>query len=359
MDMSLDIKDLAALFELSRDAILGEENGIVRLVNPAAKAFLGAKEGDAAEAYFPPDIVRSPMTRFVASGIIRGRSMTISVTRQNGLSLYIVPRQENLNDPVPEGAAAELGTLLMTERMALDRLVKLADNKDDESAAQLTSILYRTHYRAKRLQEHLAMASLLRRNALPYEPRLLTLGDIVSDTVSTTQSLTAKTGITLLQDCDEGCHIRGDRHLIEVLLFNLLSNSFLHTKYGGTIRVTLKRRDRYCILGVDDTGDGISSLRLSDLLPDGAAPIMTDPSTGAGLGLSLARGIAELHNGALILESFEDAGTRLRISFPLLSPEESLLLREPDPQRADGLDLALTELSGVLDRDIYTRRMFD
>jgi len=357
--MSLDIKDLAALFELSRDSILGEENGIVRFVNPTAKAFLGAKEGDAADAYFPADIVRAPMTRFVAAGKIRGRSMTISVTRQNGLSLYIVPRQENLNDPVPEGAAAELGTLLMTARMALDRLVELAVTRDGGSEAQLTSILYRTHYRAKRLQEHLAMTSLLRRNALPYEPRLLTLEDIVADTVSTTQSLTAKTGITLLQDCDEGCHIRGDRHLIEVLLFNLLSNSLLHTKSGGTIRLILKRRDRYCILGVDDSGDGISSLRLSDLLPDGATPNMTDPATGTGLGLTLARGIAELHDGTLILESRENAGTRLRISFPLLSPSDYHLLREPDSQRADGMDLALTELSCVVDRDVYTRRMFD
>ena len=272
MDMSLDIKDLAALFELSRDAILGEEDGVVRLVNPAARAFLGAKEGDAAEAYFPADIVRAPMTRFVAAGKIRGHSLTISVTRQKGLSLYIVPYHESLNDPIPEGAAAELGTLLMTERMALDRLVNLIDAEDGEAAAQCTSILYRTHYRAKRLQEHLAMASLLRRNALPYEPHLLTLEDIVADTVSTTKSLTAKTGITLLQECDEGCHIRGDRHLIEVLLFNLLSNSLLHTKSGGTIRVTLAKRDRYCILGVDDSGDGIPSMRLADLFPDGSSP---------------------------------------------------------------------------------------
>ena len=357
--MSLDIKDLAALFELSRDAVLGETGGIVQFANPAAKTLLGTKEGDAIEAYFPADVVRAPIERYVAAGVIRGRSMTISVTRQNGLSLYIVPRKENCSDPIPEGAAAELGMLLMTERMALDRLVELADAEDTGNAAQFTSILYRTHYRAKRLQEHLAMAALLQRGALPFEPRLLPLEDVVADVISTTQSLAAKTGIRFLADCDEDCHIRGDRHLIEVLLFNLLSNSMLHTKSGGTIRVTLSKRDRNCILGVDDSGDGIPAERLADLMPDGAGPSLTDPAAGAGLGLMLARGIAEIHNGTLILESREDAGTRLRVSFPRLSQEESLLLREPDPHRPDGMDLALTELSGALGRDVYTRRMFD
>ena len=355
--MSLDISSLASLFSLSRDAVIGETDGIVRFANPAAKEDLRAAEGKPAEAFLPTDVVHAPSERFVAAGKIRGRSVTISVTRQDGLSLYIVPRPENpvsLND----GAAAELGSLLMTERMALDRLVDIA-GADAGGAADFTAILYRTHYRIKRLQEHLAMASLLQRGEFPFEPRLLPLEEIVDGVCGTARSLTAESGVELRVRCDGACQIRGDRRLIEVLLFNLLSNSLLHTKAGGTILVTLNRTEKACILGVDDAGDGIPSERLADILPGGAAPSLTDPSSGARLGLALARGIAELHGGTLLLESRENVGTRLRVSFPLVSEEEFGMLREPEPPRADGMDLALTELSGALSRSVYTRRMFD
>ena len=356
--MSLDISSLAALFALSRDAVIGETDGVVRFANPAAKELFGAKEGEPAEAYLPADAVRAASDRFIAAGKVRDRRVTVSVTRQNGLSLYTIPRPESRPASLPDGAAAELATLVMTERMALDRLVEIVGAGSGD-AADFTAILYRTHYRIKRLQEHLAMSSLLQQGELPFEPRLLPLEEIVADVCSTARSLSPETGVEFRVDCDGDCRIRGDRHLIEVLLFNLLSNSLLHTKAGGAIRVTLVRTEKTCILGVDDAGDGIPSERLADILPGGTIPSMTDPAAGAGLGLSLARGIAELHGGTLLLESRENVGTRLRISFPLVSPDEFGTLRTPDPVRADGMDLALTELSGALDRSVYTRRMFD
>ena len=360
MDMSLDYSALGPLFALSRDAVTGIENGIVRFANPAAQKLLGVREGDDAGQVFPEDILRSPSERFVAAGSIGGRSLTVSVTRHSGLSLYVIPREEPSADRLPEGAAAEMGALLMTERMAIDRLVDLSGAASGGGDAEkYASILYRTHFRAKRLQTHLAMTALLQKGALPCEQKLVALDEVAADICDTTRSLAADTGVELRFEAGEPCRILGDRRLLEILLFNLLSNSLLHTKPGDTIRVTLAPQGQRCILAVDDNGEGIPPDRLAELLPGGAHPDMANPAAGTGLGLPLARGIAELHGGVLLLESREDGGARLRVSFPLLSQTESFELNEPEPMRPDGADLALTELSVVLDRSVYTPRMFD
>ena len=157
--MSLDISSLASLFELSRDAVTGIENGVVRFANPAARELLGVREGDEAGRYFPEDILQSAADRFIAAGTVGGRSVTVSVTRRDGLTLCAIPQEETPAESLTGYAAAELGALLMTERMALDRLFDLHGPSDDESAEKYASILYRTHYRVKRLHEHLAYAA--------------------------------------------------------------------------------------------------------------------------------------------------------------------------------------------------------
>ena len=358
--MSLDFSALGPLFALSRDAVTGIEKDVVRFANPAAQKLLGVREGNDARQVFPEDILRAPSERFVAAGRIGSRSLTVSVTRQGGLSLFVIPRDAPSADRLPEGAASELGVLLMTERMAIDRLVALSGAASaGGDADKYASILYRTHFRAKRLQEHLAMTALLEKGALPCEQKRVALDEVAAGVCDTTRSLAADTGVELHYEADGDFRIRGDRRLLEILLFNLLSNSLLHTKPGDTIRVTLTRQGQRCILAVDDNGEGIPPERLAELLPGGAYPDMSDPAAGTGLGLPLARGIAELHGGVLLLESRGEGGARLRVSFPLLSPEESVELQEPEPMRPDGADLALTELSVVLDRSVYTPRMFD
>lgn len=357
--MSLDISALASLFELSRDAVTGIENGVVRFANPAARELLGVREGDSAGQYFPEDVLRSDAERFIASCVIGGRSASVSVTRQDGLTLCVLPREERSADNLAGCAAAELGALLMTERMALDRMIDLCGAETGGETGKYASILYRSHYRVKRLQEHLAMASLLRKRELPCSRQLLALDEVAAGVCSTTRALAADSGAEVRFEADEVFPILGDRRLLEVLLFNLLSNSLLHARSGGTVRVSLTRQGRRCVLAVDDDGEGIPAERLAELLPENAAPDMADPAAGVGLGLPLVRGIAELHGGAVLLESRESVGTRIRVSFPLLPPEESMKLKEPELLRPDGADLALTELSVALDRSVYTRRMFD
>ena len=360
MDMSLDLSALSSLFELSRDAVVGAEDGVVRFANPAARSLLGAEAGAPAEQFLPPDIVREPGSRFTASGLFGGRSMAVSVTRQGSFSLYLVSLPaEAPGVSAAEAANAELGSLLMTQRLALDMLLDATGAEGSGVASGYAAILYKTYYRAKRLHDHLAYLSLLEGEAFRARRRLLALDELFEAVCGTTDTLAREKGVSVRFEAAERCPVLGDAQMLETLLFNLLANSLLHTEAGGVIRVSLARQGAKYVLAVDDPGGGMAPDRLASLMGESPEPDLTDPGAGAGLGLALVRRIAEKHGGALFIESRPGEGTHLRVTFERPRPEELSTLREPDVYTPDSMDLALTELSVVLDKSVYNRTMFD
>ena len=75
---------------------------------------------------------------------------------------------------------------------------------------------------------------------------------------------------------------------------------------------------------------------------------------GAGLGLSVVRGVAQLHGGTLLLESREGQGARVSVSLP---ENPNLTLRDGDPP--PGPRRILTELCDVLPGSVYLPRYLD
>ena len=99
-------------------------------------------------------------------------------------------------------------------------------------------------------------------------------------------------------------------------LRNLISNAL---RYAGTAGVSLLREDANIVLRVDDGGPGIPAANIAAMLEPftrGEASRNRDTG-GAGLGLTLARAIAEQHGGTLTLINRESGGLRAEISLPL------------------------------------------
>jgi signal transduction histidine kinase/transcriptional regulator with XRE-family HTH domain len=110
----------------------------------------------------------------------------------------------------------------------------------------------------------------------------------------------------------------GDPIRLRQALENLLSNAIEHSPKGVAATMTLRREARdgrdWAVIGVRDLGPGISAEALPTLFDRFAKG---ENSTGLGLGLYLARGIAEAHGGTLTVESEVDAGSRFYLSLPL------------------------------------------
>jgi len=113
--------------------------------------------------------------------------------------------------------------------------------------------------------------------------------------------------------------IRGDERAVKQIVLNILSNSIKFTNPGGVISVKgeCDENGRVC-LTIADTGVGIASSDLKTVLePFGqVGAVDTRRNEGTGLGLPLAKSLAELHNAVFELDSTLGEGTTVSIRFP-------------------------------------------
>jgi PAS domain S-box-containing protein len=115
-----------------------------------------------------------------------------------------------------------------------------------------------------------------------------------------------------------------DATAFKQILLNLMSNAVKFTPAKGRVVVeailgeAILGEGRSPMLRVTDTGVGIPAADIPRVLePFGQADdIMTRSHEGAGLGLSLARSLAELHGGSLEIESEVGVGTTVTVRFP-------------------------------------------
>lgn len=112
--------------------------------------------------------------------------------------------------------------------------------------------------------------------------------------------------------------LMADSRACRQILLNLLSNALKFTDRGGTIRVDARSKGEKIVLSVADDGCGISAEKLPQL---GRPFVQVDDSykrngEGTGLGLSVVKGLMELHGGGLEIESERGAGTKVTVTFP-------------------------------------------
>jgi signal transduction histidine kinase len=112
--------------------------------------------------------------------------------------------------------------------------------------------------------------------------------------------------------------VQGDRERLRQLLWNLLANAVKYTVTGDEVEVAAAREDGVVTVSVRDHGPGIppESQRLifekfGRVCQDGLS------KPGAGLGLYIARSIAEAHGGTLDVESKAGAGATFTVRLPL------------------------------------------
>ena len=111
----------------------------------------------------------------------------------------------------------------------------------------------------------------------------------------------------------------GDQSRVEQLLMNLVGNAVKYSPTGGQVRVALTAGDRTAEIAISDQGIGIPPDEISKLgHPFVRGAGRANSFAGMGVGLYVARIVAEAHAGSLELESDgDDKGTTVRVKLPL------------------------------------------
>ena len=150
----------------------------------------------------------------------------------------------------------------------------------------------------------------------------------------------------------------GDRVLIEQLIYNLISNCLIHAEGLSQITLSITPTPTQLILSVSDDGCGIDEDAMGSAFEryrEGFALHTMD--RGAGLGLSVVRGIARLHEGTLMLESRAGSGTSARVS--LAQRLNSAKLSAPLPELLPDAGALLCGLAECLPEECFDGKYLD
>ncbi len=144
---------------------------------------------------------------------------------------------------------------------------------------------------------------------------------VVLDEVRLVQEKAAEKGIGVASVLPRHLPLlNADIHAVRQILNNLLSNAVKYTPPGGSVEVSLALNVAGEIeLCVSDTGIGIApedQTQLFDRLGHGRPDIITTAERGTGLGLPIVKGLVEMHDGRVKLDSELGQGTRMIVIFP-------------------------------------------
>jgi heavy metal sensor kinase len=163
-------------------------------------------------------------------------------------------------------------------------------------------------------------------------PKGFYLDELASEVARAVRTLIGEKGLTLQTDAAEEMPFRGDENLLRRLLLNLVDNAIKHTPREGAVTISCKREANRYIITVSDTGEGITAEVQPHIFDrfyraDSSRSRTEDDSagltSGAGLGLSIARWIAEAHNGTLELLHSSEAGSVFQLILPAPRSEEN------------------------------------
>ncbi len=160
-----------------------------------------------------------------------------------------------------------------------------------------------------------------RETQLQAEP--FSVAELGQDILIKSQLLAERAGINLEGHIPHSLpFVLGDIALIERVLENLLHNAVQYTPPGGTVSLSLIQTPDFVITHVTDTGSGIPPSDVEHIFDRFYQAKRTGPSqsSGAGLGLAIAKRILELHNQTITVKSQIDRGTTFTFSLPIHLP---------------------------------------
>ena len=189
---------------------------------------------------------------------------------------------------------------------------------DNPRVVEAAQVIGRSATSMNRIIDDLLEMSRIISGKVRLDVGVFALEDVVADAVESVALAAEAKGIAVAVDVERGLRVRGDRHRIQQVLWNLLANAVKFTPAGGTVQVRARTEESVICVDVVDTGAGIDPAFLPFVFDRfrQADSSVTRPHGGLGLGLAIARQLVELHGGEISATS-DGPGHGARFSFCL------------------------------------------
>ena len=212
-------------------------------------------------------------------------------------------------------ASHELRTPVSIVRATSDVMLS-REHRDEPEYREAIGIVGGQARRLGRLVEDMLVLARADAGGYPLRAVDLYLDEVVADCRRAVDVLATERGVTIRSNGSPDIPFRGDEDLLRRLMLNVLQNAVQHTPSGGSVAVDIRQEPEAVRIRVSDEGPGIPAddqRRVFDRF------VQLDPARrgqGTGLGLPIARWIAEAHHGTLVLEHSGPGGTTFCVSLP-------------------------------------------
>ncbi len=210
-------------------------------------------------------------------------------------------------------ASHELRTPLTLMRASTE--VAMRQKAGPKRNRLLQDVLSETDYMS-RLVDDLLLLSRLDGGRLQLALEPLAVNALLADVRAQAAKLPGGSTVAIKNE-SRNANVMGDRTRLRQVLLILLDNALGHNPPGTPIQVTAHQQGDRVEISVQDQGKGISPGYLEHLFERFyQIPSEAGAGRGHGLGLSIAKGLVELHNGTIRADSALGEGTTFTISLP-------------------------------------------
>ena len=216
-------------------------------------------------------------------------------------------------------ASHELKTPLMVLRAGVERAL-VHPGTPSEILQSLDETLAQINQMTEMVENLLTLARADEGRA-PLAVEECDLREVVADVAETAGILGEEAGVTAVHTMPETpVRLAVDRHRIREMLLNIVTNAIKYTPRGGSLALALEEHEDAVSFTVRDTGIGIAAGDLPHIFERfwraDPARSRTGERPGVGLGLAIAKWIAEAHGGSITVQSRPGRGTMFIIRLP-------------------------------------------
>jgi two-component system sensor histidine kinase/response regulator len=167
-----------------------------------------------------------------------------------------------------------------------------------------------------RLVDGVLVASRLEAGVFSVEPRLTRVRKIVEPMLAVFSPVATRRRVALEFDGSLDLEVFADAQKLRQALDNLLANALKLTPRGGRVRVRVVQQRDQTVFEIADSGPGVAPEETESIFDRYKQGSHGRAAGGAGLGLAIARGIAEAHHGTISVSAGDLGGASFRIALP-------------------------------------------
>jgi len=239
--------------------------------------------------------------------------------REELINLELDIKVENLKEEFHSNISHELRTPINVIYSALQLKDLLIKEEKYDRIIDNNNVIRQNCLRLIRTIDNFIDSNKLSDNKLEFNKKLYNLVEIIDNIVVATNRYMENKNIELTFEPEyEEVYFLCDKRYIERIMLNILSNSVKYGKRNSKINIILEVKNKKIKILVRNDNDAIPLNKQKEVFEKFTKinNSLNRPTEGSGLGLFLTKGLVEIHNGEILLESKENVGNTFIITLP-------------------------------------------